>query len=263
MSGRGRDAPAPVTDHALRELYDENPEYVARRDASSHNAQQIALEVQMFKLPGLLDVLPPEHPCTSVMEIGCATGELLAAFPGKVTKRGFDISPLNVAAARARYPDIDFVAGDFAQSDARADVVILSDILEHVPDDVGFLRAASAHAPVALINLPLEVSWLNARRQYGLHDPSGHLRAYSLQRGLDLIEAAGLRILKWRQVWSHETEYDVKRRALRKTSLGHAYSGSLPARMVKAALHGFARTCPPFGRRLYPSNLFVSAAPRH
>ena len=87
-----------------------------------------------------------------MMEIGCATGELLAAFPGKVTKRGFDISPLNVAAARARYPDIDFVAGDFAQSDARADVVILSDILEHVPDDVGFLRAASAHAPVALIN---------------------------------------------------------------------------------------------------------------
>jgi len=257
---------APVTDHALRELYDGNPEYVARRDASSHSARQIAMEVERFKIPELVAVLPAGFEYRRVMEIGCATGELLAGFPARgaeISKKGFDISPLNVAAARARYPHIDFVAGDFRESAEHADVVILSDILEHVPDDVGFLRDASKHAPVVLINLPLEVSWLNARRHYGLHDPSGHLRAYSLQQGLALVAEAGLRVLEWRQVWSHETDYDLNRRALRRECLGHAYSGSSLSRIAKAALHGVARHVRPFGRRFYPSNLFVSAAPRH
>jgi SAM-dependent methyltransferase len=255
-----------VTDHALRELYDDNPEYVARRDASSHSARQIDLEVRRFKVAGLLAVLPPDFGYRRVTEIGCATGELLAAFPGRdgtdTVKKGFDISPLNVAAARSRYPHIEFVAGDFRASEDRADIVILSDILEHVPDDVGFLRAAALRGAVVLINLPLEVNWLNARRKYGLQDPSGHLRTYSLQQGFDLLSAAGLEILHWRQLWSHETQYDCERRSLRRECLGHAYSGGPATRVVKGVLHTLARAAPTFGRRLYPSNLFVSAAPR-
>ncbi|MBB6091601.1 SAM-dependent methyltransferase [Povalibacter uvarum] len=259
-----------IVDETLRDLYDSNPEYIARRDDSSHNARQIKLEVERFKVPGLVSVIPPDHRYSSVMEIGCATGDLLAAFPSAVSaggvrtrKVGFDISPLNVAAARARYPDIEFVAGSFTDSDLRSDVVILSDILEHVPDDVGFLRQAAAHGGLVLINLPLEKSWSNAFRDYGIEDASGHLRAYSLEDGLRLIDDAGLMLLRSARIWSHETAFDVERRRLRRQELGQEYSGATLVRTCKRMLHLTARAVALFGRRFYPSNLFVSAVPRH
>lgn len=258
----------PIVHETLRDLYDSNPEYVSRRNASSHSAQQIELEVRQFKIPGLVSVIPAGCSYSTVMEIGCATGELLAAFPerssdgSRVRKIGFDISPLNIQAAKARHPDIDFRAGNFIEATVRADVVILSDILEHVPDDIEFLRSAAQCCQLVLINLPLERSWSNAYRNYGLQDPSGHLRAYSLQDGLKLIDSAGLRVLHSLQVWSHESAYDLERRQLRARHFGRAYSGAAPVRLCKAIFHTLARLAPPLGRRFYPSNLFVSAALR-
>jgi SAM-dependent methyltransferase len=257
----------PAKPDLFRDLYDRNAEYVERRDTNSHSARQIRVEVERFKIPGLVAVLPDDWHYRSVIEIGCATGELLAAFPGteaavQIEKTGFDISPLNVATARGRYPNVQFLAEDFRQSGQRADLLILSDILEHVPDDVEFLRSAAERAQVVLINLPLEVCWQNRRRRYGIDDPSGHLRAYSLEDGWRLLEAAGLQVAKWQQLWSHESQYDYERRQLRAQCEGAAHAGSVPVRLLKAAFHACARAVPPFGRRFYPSNLFVSAFKR-
>lgn len=84
-------------------LYDEHPEYVARRRASSFEEAQIDIEVRLFKLPNLLALLAGVGEISSVLEGGCATGELIAAMPVKAGGRkvGIDISRANVEVARA------------------------------------------------------------------------------------------------------------------------------------------------------------------
>ena len=83
----------------FRALYDAHPDYVARRRDGSYEQAQIDLEVALFKLPNLLRVLPAAEPVESVLEIGCATGELIAAMPIAPGGRrvGIDISEANVA----------------------------------------------------------------------------------------------------------------------------------------------------------------------
>lgn len=260
----------PAQGHSVLEdvdysqLYDTHNEYVSRRDEASWEAQQIVLECREFKLPHLLAVVPDDYRIASLIEIGCATGDLLAAFPDSapdgryIEKYGFDVSPLNIEVARKRYQHISFSIDAFDNQPV-ADVVVLSDVLEHVPDDKDFLRRASRVGRLILINVPLEDNWINRNRIYGVHDPSGHLRAYSLSSANQLLEDAGLNVLHARQVWSHETEYDIKRRALRTKFQGSSHDGVFPVRLAKALTHRAARTFRSFGRRLFPSNLFVSA----
>jgi hypothetical protein len=92
----------------------------------------------------------------SVLEIGCATGELIAAMPVRTGGRkvGIDISAANIEVAPVRFPDVRFRCGDFARWRSSASrPVLLSGVLEHVPDDAAFLRAAAALGDVVLVNL--------------------------------------------------------------------------------------------------------------
>ncbi len=258
---RGR-APASVDFSAL---YDEHPAYVARRAAGSFEQAQIDIEVRLFKLPQLMQVLTPGRGLNSVLEIGCATGELIDAVPVRRggRKLGMDISAANVAAARARFPEVEFRCGDFREcGPERFDAVIISDVLEHVPDDEAFLREAAALGDTVLVNLPLEDNWLNRNRAYGPDDVSGHLRRYSLADGLALFERAGLDVTAFARVWVHETATEPARRALRRERLGAIYSGGWPQRVIKHAVFAAATAVPAIGRRLFASNLFAAARKR-
>ena len=246
-------------------LYDEHPDYVARRAGGSFEQAQIDIEVRLFKLPQLLQLLPPQWRPASVLEIGCATGELIAAMPvapgGR--KLGIDISAANVRAAQARFPAIEFRCGDFRAARLEPfDVVLISDVLEHVADDRGFLRDAAALGDIVLVNLPLEDNWLNRRRAYGPDDVSGHLRRYSLAEGLALFERAGLEVTAYSRVWVHETTTEPARRALRQERLGAAFSGRWPQRGLKRAAFAAAVSVPAIGRRMLASNLFAVARKR-
>jgi SAM-dependent methyltransferase len=251
-----------VADVDYSALYDEHPEYVARRAAGSIAQAQVDIEVRLFKLPELMRVWPSGRPLRRVLEIGCATGELIAAVPA-AQRVGLDISPANVAAARARFPELEFHCGDFRGAGLSGfDAVILSDVLEHVTDDAAFLHDAAQLGEIVLVNLPLEDNWLNDRRAYGPDDVSGHLRRYSLADGLALFDQAGLELLAHTQVWIHETPADAARRALRRARLGAAYSGRWPVRLAKQLAFATATAVPTLGRRLFASNLFAAARQR-
>ncbi|RZL68402.1 MAG: class I SAM-dependent methyltransferase [Variovorax sp.] len=253
----------PAIDYSA--LYDGHPEYVARRQQGSIEQMQIDLEVRLFKLPNLLRLVPQSRELRRVLEIGCATGELIAGVPVTTngSRVGIDISVANVEAARTRFPEIEFYCGDLCEfRDPGFDAVILSDVLEHVPNDQEFLRVAARVGEVVLVNLPLEDNWLNRNRGYGPDDVSGHLRKYSLADGLELFERAGLEILGYSQVWLHETPADAACRALRRERVGHAFSGAWPTRVAKQAVTTIARSFPIFGRRLFSSNLFAAACKR-
>ena len=246
-------------------LYDQHPEYVARRQGGSFEQAQIDIEVRLFKLPQLLRLLADPQGIGSVLEIGCATGELIAAVPVRAGGRalGMDISAANIAAARARFPEVEFRCADFREAEVeRFDLVILSDVLEHVPDDHQFLRDAATLGRTVLVNLPLEDNWLNRRRRYGPDDVSGHLRKYSLAEGLALVERAGLELLAHSQIWVHETAAEAARRALRRERLGAAFAGGVLSRTLRRLVFAAACAWRPFGRRLFASNLFVAARVR-
>ena len=272
MSGDTRGEPDPSASSAVdfSALYDDHPEYIARRQGGSFEQAQIDIEVRLFKLPNLLRLLPAGQTLGSVVEIGSATGELIAAVPVRDGGRkvGIDISAANVAVAQARFPEIEFHCGDFRNGGFRErqletfDAVIMSDVLEHVPDDDAFLRDAAALGRVVLVNLPLEDNWLNRRRRYGPADVSGHLRKYSLADGLALVERAGLEVIAHARVWVHETPAEAARRVLRRERLGTAFAGAWPARTLRRAVFAAATAWPPLGRRMFASNLFVAARAR-
>lgn len=87
-------------------------------------------------------------------------GEFLCWLPINVPldqRTGFDISPKNIEVARQRFPDANFFVQDiFTYEGEPFDMVILGDIVEHIPDDVGFLRRCAQLGRYILLNLPLE-----------------------------------------------------------------------------------------------------------
>jgi SAM-dependent methyltransferase len=251
-------------DEFFRQLYEGKPEYIARREQGSLESRLICVEVDSFKIPNLLAVLPRGFAYSTVVEIGCATGELLAGFPAPLGARkvGFDISRANVECASERHLGVEFRSDDFRSFVGRADIVILSDVLEHVPDDAGMLRDAARIGSVVLLNLPLEDNWLNRRRNYGPDDVSGHLRRYTLRQGLALVEKANLDILHWHRRWIHETDCDLQRRRYRRAVSGAEFSGGALTNAAKHAIVSVARAVQPFGRRLFASNLFASITQR-
>ncbi|RMH51791.1 MAG: glycosyltransferase [Zetaproteobacteria bacterium] len=77
----------------------------------------------------------------TVLEIGCGTGDLLAALPNRL-RYGIDFSPRMVELARARYPDLHLAVMD-AQAlgfSAPFDYIVLSDLVGHLVDVQGVLE---------------------------------------------------------------------------------------------------------------------------
>ncbi len=148
-----------------------------------------------------------------VLDVGCGKGELAHDLVVRAGAEvvGIDNDPDHLAFARERFRHerLRFVAGT-APADLpgeRFDVVVLSNVLEHVADRPGLLRelAASARPRVVLVRVPvLARDWsVPLRLELGLDhfsDP-GHYVEYDEDGFRAEIEAAGLRITELRLVW--------------------------------------------------------------
>ena len=77
-------------------------------------------------------LIPPN---SSVIEIGCGTGDLLAALTPK-RGLGIDISPKMVEVARKKFPHLEFETGDFEdlQIEKKFDYVVSVETIGHVDD---------------------------------------------------------------------------------------------------------------------------------
>jgi 2-polyprenyl-3-methyl-5-hydroxy-6-metoxy-1,4-benzoquinol methylase len=78
-----------------------------------------------------------------ILEVGCATGWLSAGLAqfGQVT--AIDLADKPIAAAKTRYPHIDFIAGDFLTLDLLAehfDLVVSVDVIPYVQDQRSFIH---------------------------------------------------------------------------------------------------------------------------
>jgi ubiquinone/menaquinone biosynthesis C-methylase UbiE len=134
-----------ATDFAAREAAErqrriaEYDRFAAERDAwRARNAAYYRAVERLVRF-----VVPPG---ASVLEIGCGTGDLIAALKPK-TGVGVDISPRLVDEARRKHPLVDFVVADAETLEAPElsgrtfDYVVLSDVVGQIYDVWNAFRA--------------------------------------------------------------------------------------------------------------------------
>ena len=117
----------------------------------------------------------------TILDCGCGTGGNICAFPPEHRRIGVDPSPDAIAIARAKCPGVEFVQGmvpdDVATELATADLVLLTDVLEHVEGDRELLSdIVLGMRPAAhlLITVPADPGL------WSPHDVAhGHFRRYT------------------------------------------------------------------------------------
>ncbi|MGH7539768.1 MAG: class I SAM-dependent methyltransferase [Gemmatimonadota bacterium] len=99
-------------------------------------------------LHDLVTAAVPSSGSTTIVDVGCGTGANIAAFDPQYRVVGIDPSPAAVDLAARRFPQVAFLCGEAevigAEALARADLVLLTDVLEHVADDRRFLAGLLA-----------------------------------------------------------------------------------------------------------------------
>jgi 2-polyprenyl-3-methyl-5-hydroxy-6-metoxy-1,4-benzoquinol methylase len=152
-----------------------------------------------------------------VLDVGCGKGELaadLAAQGAHVT--GIDVNRGSLAFARERFAqsDVEFIEADVLtwQPPHDFDVIVLSNVLEHIVPRIDLLRRLreQAHPQRFLIRVPSrERDWIiPLRDQLGLSwysDPT-HATEYTVEQLREELAAAGLAldelVQRWGELWA-------------------------------------------------------------
>lgn len=153
-----------------------------------------------------------------VLDIGCGIGAVAYDLAEKAGANvlAIDLNPNNIALARQRYAHrcITYQVGD-ALKDLPAtpfDVVILSNVLEHLPGRVEFLHRLQSNIQPAriLVRVPLfERDWrVPLKYELGVEwrlDPT-HETEYTLESFAEEITGAGLKVnyqeVRWGEIWA-------------------------------------------------------------
>jgi SAM-dependent methyltransferase len=186
-------------------FYDKQPDYVAfRTDPKKREDYSVTVD---WKVSKLIQLIPADLKFGNILEVGCAFGVLLNNIADRLhlnTRIGIDISKNNIEAARNLYPRCTFFHGTIEEfvnvipekiQNRRFDLTVLSDIVEHIPEDLEFMKKVRETSSYVLLNLPLEKSFNTRNRVYGEDDPSGHLRCYDEKDAVSLVNKAGFEIV--------------------------------------------------------------------
>lgn len=136
--------------------------------------------------------------CDSICEIGGAEGIVIDAINSQIRcakADNYDISKVFCEIGEKRYPEIIFHNYDFLQKPEYHDLVVLSDVTEHVDDDKIFLEKVKEYSKYLLIKIPIEKCFFNSKFIYiisfkkrpkdltfGPSHINGHLRGYSIRQ---------------------------------------------------------------------------------
>ncbi|MDP9325800.1 MAG: methyltransferase domain-containing protein [Candidatus Dormibacteraeota bacterium] len=143
-------------------------------------------------IDSLIEIVPPGG---RVLEVGCATGDILAALK-PVDGVGVDLSAPMIDRARQKYPQLTFRVADITRGplDHTFDYVVSVNVMEHVPDLTAATRAMAAMlAPGGvMLNLTPHPAWASpfyVAERFNLKVPEGWHRWRSrrdlVQVGLD------------------------------------------------------------------------------
>lgn len=139
----------------------------------------------------------------SVCEIGGSEGIVLDTIakvlnPAKTVN--YEISSTFCETGRNKFQNITYINKDFLEHPEYYDLVILSDIVEHVENDDLFLNVVSKFSRYLVIKIPIEKSLFSSEiyhilrfkkipenMKYGKNHINGHLRGYNVRQAMKYI----------------------------------------------------------------------------
>lgn len=142
-------------------------------------------------------------PADKILDIGCGNGACTNAVSKKVSKAvGIDISKNNIKMAREKFANdnLEYIIGDATTYEFKEnfDVIMLSNVLEHIENRIEFLKKIKSIAPKILIRVPLLTrDWLAVyKKEKGLEYrlDGTHCIEYTEESFKDEIEKSGLQI---------------------------------------------------------------------
>jgi Methyltransferase domain len=141
----------------------------------------------------------------TVCEVGCGAGGILTALSDRFPRTrftGYEISPdayaLCVPSAR-----VEFRLQDFLETTETYDLLLLADVVEHVEDYLGFLKAVRARADWKMMLIPLDISAqtvVRTGRLSSIRDQVGHLHFFTKEIALDALASTGYEVVSCRYV---------------------------------------------------------------
>lgn len=194
------------------------------------------LKIFIERIERLRRELGKEKRGMRILDIGCGTGQQvtfpLGAEGYSVIGLDTDQASLEVAQRENTFQNVRFMRGDSEHlskhfKQGHFDAVILSDILEHLPDPEKFLRELTgllASKAILLVSIPnghgpFEIEnfifrktgllrftyWIRKKLGRGgstlqsLNHESGHVQFFTMRRFRELVERAGYRISLFRK----------------------------------------------------------------
>lgn len=141
-------------------------------------------------------LLPPADD-VSIIDVGCGTGANIAALCKEYHGIGIDPSADAIGFASRRFPDVEFHCGQVPEAldgavDGGRRLLLLMDVLEHVPDDRRFLAALLdrlEEGDLLLLTVPADMAlWSPHDESHGHYLRYDEARLRSVWAGLPLEE---------------------------------------------------------------------------
>lgn len=159
----------------------------------------------------------------SICDVGCGTGGVLRAmseapeFPPRAV--GFDVSQHIVDMARARNDSgIEFSVWSDRDGSAVFDLALVLDVVEHVPDYLGFMEELKGLAHNFIFHIPLDMNAQGVARQNPVlfaRESVGHLHYFSRRTAVASLEYAGFDVMDWKFTpsWRRDSRTSAGRQA--------------------------------------------------
>lgn len=141
----------------------------------------------------------------SIAELGCGAGEILNQLHCKIDDEvnftGYEISPQAYAMAKTREKErLNYYMKDlFEEGSSSFDILLVIDVIEHIPDYLGFVEKCKAKATYKIYHIPLEINVSCVLRNIlmqGRHSV-GHIHYFTADTALATIKDTGQEIIDY------------------------------------------------------------------